>query len=318
MAMVLILAGWFTLATRKSHGTGEAGSRPLGDGPAASAEAVGGAQPELEHSRTPLSESQRDNAVDQDLKSLVEETQEIDGGVHALNDFFPIHEATIAQMVAEIGRTNRELVTEDMSRELDAVLVRSVLAYKHGDASGIFADRTRAPYRVLPEATEWQLDMLRSSETFLKEKYGNEFRIPSDPVEIMRLVIDTRYYGTSGSGFKNLYNQLSVKGSSIRFHQSTALPVSFQDHFRVMLNGGLIPKGLLSYTPSIEYVNSPAKVLEKDGKLVYVDIRLAASDSDMKKYSRMKRLYWSQEDHTWLYMDMCSFYTGKRRADEFF
>ena len=136
----------------------------------------------------------------------------------------------------------------------------------------------------------------------------------------MRLLVNRRYGGTNGSGFKDLYRDLSASGSRFVFRRSAELPTSITKHPWILSDAGvkMSPKGVITPDPSVEYANSPEVVLKEHRELVYVDVRLAATDSQGVRYSRLKRFYWSPGDKTWLPMEVVSLCAGDRRADEWF
>jgi hypothetical protein len=79
--------------------------------------------------------------------------QDFDEGIDQLADFFPIHEDTIQTMLWEIPTENAQVVPEAQLQSLRSVLQKGLLAYKHGSADEILADRLRVQYSILPEAT---------------------------------------------------------------------------------------------------------------------------------------------------------------------
>jgi hypothetical protein len=248
----------------------------------------------------------------QDLKEI--KTKDIDEGVEELPDYFPIHEDSIGQMLSEIEVRNKNLVSQKQLMNLQSVLKKNILAYKYGIAKEILENRLRAPYSIKPEATRWHIKILKRH--YIK---GDE-ALPSDPDKIMRLLVSRRYHGENGSGYKDLYNELSVNGSHFYFHQTNKMPMSIRDHLHILSDTGArtFYNGVITPHPSIKYRNSPQKVLQKYRKLLYVDVSIAASDSEGLKYSRLKRYYWSEDNHVWLPMEILSLRAKDRKADEFF
>ena len=120
--------------------------------------------------------------------------------------------------------------------------------------------------------------------------------------------------------YKDLYNEISVEGSYLDFRQTNTMPKSITDYLWILSDAGAktFNNGVITPHPSIEYLNSPQKVLQKYGKLLYVDVSIAASDSQGQKYSRLKRYYWSEDDQVWLAMEVVSLRAKDRKADEFF
>ncbi len=78
------------------------------------------------------------------------------------------------------------------------------------------------------------------------------------------------------------------------------------------------PNGIVRHMPSLEYVQSPEKVLAENGELLCTDVWLAATDSDRQAYSRFRRYYWASPDVGWLPMEMDSLNARERKADPFF
>jgi len=245
----------------------------------------------------------------------------MDKEIESLQDFFPIHDSTIMQMISEINTTNDSLVSENMVKELNVVIVDNIMAYEHGDANEIFSSLTPAPFRVASFAQNWQgkaISEITKEETEkIKELFGADYKIPTDPAEIAEFVIEYRNGGKSGSRYKDVYDQLSVEGSQISFSETSSIPPTFREHFDILRYGGQIkfPNGLVTYLPTFEYINSPSKVLKQYGKIMLADVRLAASDSESNRYSRLKRFYWSEDDQTWLPMDFCFFLFKKKKEN---
>jgi len=240
--------------------------------------------------------------------------EDIDEGIAELHDYFPIHEDVVGNMLSEIEKKNVNLTSQEQLDNLFSVLKDNILAYKHGSAKEVLADRLRAPYSIKPEATQWHLKILNRHY----KKEGETF--PKDPEKIMRLLVSRRYGGKNGSGYKNLYNQMSVAGSQFVFNRVKKIPMSITDHLWLLndTRAKTFKNGVITPHPSIKYRNSPQKVLEKYGELLYVDVSIAASNADDLKYSRLKRYYWSEDDKTWLPMEVVSLYARQRKADEFF
>ena len=253
--------------------------------------------------------------IDELFQDLLEiKIEDIDEGVAELPDYFPIHEDSIGQMLSEIEVRNENLVSKEQLVSLRSVLKENILAYKHGSAEEILADRLRAPYSIKPEATHWHLDILKKHYT-----KSNEV-LPTDPEKIMRLLVNRRYHGENGSGYKDLYNEISVEGTHIDFRQTNKIPKSITDHLWILSDADVrtFNNGVITPHPSIEYLNSPKQVLQKHKKLLYVDVSIAASDSQELKYSRIKRYYWSEDDQVWLPMEVVSLRAKDRKADDFF
>ena len=280
---------------------------------------VTGSTQDRDHSPAyPLTEEKQagdDGTTDKFLPDFIAtEAIDIDEGISKLNDYFPIHEDSIEQMLSEIKVENSELASPEQLKTLRSVLKKNILAYKHGNAEAILADRLRAPYEIRSKAKKSHLRTLKQYYTRSGEK------LPSDPEKIMRLLVDRYYNGEGGSGYKNLYNELSVEGSHMEIHESSELPMSISDHMWLLFdtNARSFKNGVATLTPSVEYLDSAQKVLQTRGKLLYIDVSFAASDSEGKRYSRLKRYYWSMENATWLPMEIVSLLQTKRKADEFF
>jgi hypothetical protein len=252
------------------------------------------------------------NNLFQDLPEI--KIEDVDEGVAELPDYFPIHEDSIGQMLSEIKIRNENLISKEQLISLRSVLKENILAYKHGSAEEILADRLRVPYSIKTEATHWHLDILKRHYTNSNEA------LPSDPEKILRLLVNRYYHGENGSGYKDLYNEISVEGSYLDFRQTNTMPKSITDYLWLLSDAGAktFNNGVITPHPSIEYLNSPKKVLQKYGKLLYVDVSIAASDSQGQKYSRLKRYYWSEDDQVWLAMEVVSLRAKDRKADEFF
>lgn len=246
----------------------------------------------------------------------------MDGEIENLNDFFPIHDSTIMQMISEIRKTNDSLVSESMVKELNEVVVDNIMAYKHGDANEIFSSLTRAPFQVASFAQKWQRKAIsKSTKEQVEELFGADYKIPSEPAEIAKFIIECRNGGKSGSRYKDVYNQLSVEGSHISFKETSIVPPTFREHFDILRYSGQIKFkiGLVTCLPTFEYANSPSKVLKKYGKIMLADVRIAASNFKQTRYSRLTRYYWSEDDGTWLPMDFCFFNAQReRKIDEYF
>ena len=169
---------------------------------------------------------------DEDLKFLVEleVTQDFDEYIKQLDDYFYIDEQTIEQMVPEIQIKNDNLVTNEQLTKFHSDLKNSILAYKQGDVNAIMEDIQKAEYKITPKATAWHLNMLGTQ--YLKT---HEEQLPDNPNEAMRLLISRNYGGENGSGYKDICNELSVKGSSIEFHEIPEIPETIHDKlFRLM------------------------------------------------------------------------------------
>jgi hypothetical protein len=239
---------------------------------------------------------------DKELKLLakLKVMQEFDEYTEQLDDYFYIDKLTIDQMMSEIQTKNKKIVTDNQLTELWDYLKKDILAYKQGEADAIVNNLLKAPYKIKPEATAWHLTLLK---TQYLETSGES--LPDDPKEIMRLLVNRNYGGKNGSGYKDIYNELSVKGSDIEFHEAFQMPESIHGRlFRLLdVKAFAFKNGYVTLTPSVEYLNNPAKILKEQGKLIYADIRIAASNAQNIKYSRLKRYYWSENDKTWLPME---------------
>ena len=144
--------------------------------------------------------------------------------------------------------------------------------------------------------------------------------MPTDSNDILRMFVDRRFGGENGSGHSNLFNELSVQGSEIKFYENKKMPQSINSRLwnlaELEING--FANGVVNYPASVKYDNSPETVLKKYGTLLCADVQLAASDSDNLRYSRFIRYYWSKDDETWLPMEMVFLYVRERKADPFF
>ena len=158
----------------------------------------------------------------------------------------------------------------------------------------------KAPCKINPEATAWHLNTLQTQ--YLKTP---EERLSNDSNKIMKLLISRNYGGENGSGYKDICNELSVTGSGIEFYSTQKIPESIHDKlFRLMdFKAYTFKNGYVTLTPSVEYLSNPAKILKEQSKLLYADIRIAASNDQNAKYSRLKRYYWSKNDDCWLPME---------------
>ena len=237
-----------------------------------------------------------------------------DAGIGTLDDWATLDDETLPGMLEQVQATNSELCAETQMDKLLRVLKESLLAYKRGDAEAILADRLRAAYTIRPDATNWHLALL---DKFFKQPDEN---LPADPEQAMRLLVDRHHFGHNGSGYKDLYNQLSVAGSRIEVYQDNKLPESKSSHLKTLLLTGArkFRDGFITHMPSIEYVNSPEVVIAQETKLLYADVWLAATDVEDHRFLRFRRYYWSPQDDTWLPMEMVSLYARKRKADVFF
>ena len=79
-----------------------------------------------------------------------------------------------------------------------------------------------------------------------------------------------------------------------------------------------LSNGMVGIPPSVQFLNSPEKVLVEEGTVIYADVWLAASDADDHRFSRFTRYYWAGREQTWLPMEVISFYARLRKADPFF
>jgi len=240
--------------------------------------------------------------------------EDLDEGVEELGDYFPIDKDVLPLLLKEIETRGTDLVSNEQMDSLFSVLEENLYAYNVGSAALILADRLRAKYSIRPVGTKYQLGVL-------KRHYAKEGEIlPSDPEEIMRLFVDRNYGGKDGSGYRDLYNELSVQGSAIHFRKSDVMPIPLGEFFTSLFKIGAktCKNGMITRYPNIEYENSPERVVKEYGTLLYADVKVAASDADGLKYSRWKRYYWSPEDGSWLPMELVSFYAKTRKADEFF
>jgi len=242
------------------------------------------------------------------------EPHDLDEGVYGLDDLTEITEANIDQLVQAISVENAGDTTRHQLDGLQQILAQSILAFKTGDMTAILADRLRAPHDIRPEAANAHRSLVQSA--MLRDGES----LPNTPEQVMRLLVDRRYRGNQGSGYRDLYNELSVQGSSIELHVVNALPVRMYEHLKLLVRAGArtARNGIISFKPSIQYHNSPQSVLQVQGSLTYADVWLAASDADDHRYRRFRRYYWSPNDDTWLPMEMFSLYVKTRRADVFF
>lgn len=237
-----------------------------------------------------------------------------DEDIEKYDDYFPINDDTLPTMLSEVQIENPQIVSAAQMSNLRSVLETNILSFNHGSAEEILADRLRAPHFILPEATKFHTDLLR------RHCLRAEEPLPNDPEAIMRLLVNRQYNGNNGSGFKDLYKDMSVQGSEFMFRLCKTMPTTITHHLDILRDTGAntFYSGVVTHHPSIEYHNSPSNVLKKRGELIIADARIAASDSRELKYSRLKRFYWSPDDDTWLPMELVSLYAKDRKADEWF
>ena len=252
---------------------------------------------------------------DIELDQLVEEDpQDIDAEILKPEDWLPIEAKTLPQRLEQIPTRNLEIVTAKQRQKLLNVLEESLLAYKNGDGAAILADRLRARYTVRPEAS-------RSHRAMIRRFYGKPDEIlPEDATALMGHLVNRHYFGENGSGYRNLYNDLSIQGSRIEFHHSDRMPQPMHRHLTLLVDTGArqFSNGMVNHLPSIDYRDSPEKVLQRDAQIQYADVWVAATDADNNRYSRFRRYYWTGADGSWLPMEMISLYARRRKADTFF
>ena len=228
--------------------------------------------------------------------------------------FYPITEEALPELLRSIPAVGLESMSEVQLEEFYAGLAESVWAYKVGSDELILSSLLRADYTILPEGTTWHLSIL---DRFYRRP-GEEF--PSDPEDIMRLLVSRNYGGENGDGYAGLYSRLSPDGSEIVFKSSDEMPTPITDQLRLDRELGVraFRRGLVRNLPSVAFHKTPEDLLAEYGKLQFADVRLAADDADGVKYSRFKRYYWSPDDAAWLLMETVSANAGPRKADSFF
>lgn len=220
-----------------------------------------------------------------------------DDKIQSFDDYCPLDLQTIPEMVSMIPTKNEEILTPLQLQMLRSELKEYLSAYVEADSEKICNNLLHAPHTILPAAAAWHKDVLQNQYSVQE--------IPNDPAEVFRLLVSKQYGGEGGSGFKGLYNELSPLASSIEFAASSTMPESIHSVLSKLSNSSAynFKNGFVTLTPSLKYKNSPEKILQSTGNLIYADIRLAVSNSDGVKYSRIKRYYWSDPDNKWLLME---------------
>ena len=214
--------------------------------------------------------------------------------------FSDIDAASLYTMLSQIPRSGEALASAEEMQSLLRALEENIWAYKVGSPELIMANRYRTAY-------SWNSENFAQSRDMLKNRTSvpsNEW--PERIEEVMPLLAANMNFGHNGTGYANLYNRLSPEASSIDLKSATRIPpalhAQLSDAARFL--GG--PRVHLTHTPlpSITYENSADVILKKDGKLLYADVKLAATDAKDEAFYRIKRFYWSSIDATWLLMDM--------------
>ncbi len=247
-----------------------------------------------------------------DLRMTVAEASlpAFDAALEAAGQWVPIRSESLANELDRIAVRDADNVSEQQQEALVGVLHDCLLAYKRGVAADILSDLLRGRYTIRPDAAQRHRALL---ERFYLEE-GEA--LPTDDDGVMRLLVRRHYHGDDGSGFKDLYNELSTDQSHIDFGSTDPMYARLRTMFDTETRR--FPNGMVQHEPSIDFVVSPHKVLKEDGRLVYADVWLAATDAEGHRYTRFRRYYWAEPERTWLPMEMISFYANPRKADAFF
>ncbi len=250
------------------------------------------------------------------LRRIFDETlpRRFERAIGDLSDWVEIDHRVLPAMVGRIEVGNGHLVDPERLTTLRGVLAEFMLAFKQGSASAILAERLRSDYVIREDAKRWHASLLQRFFTDTGEA------LPEDPEQVMRLVVDRHFDGREGSGYRNLYNALSVDGSRIEIHEADSMPMPMFAHLKTLWRAGVweFPNGFVRHLPSVDYEHSPASVLAEHEQITYADVWLAATDAEARAYARFRRYYWSPRDVTWLPMEMVSLNARRRVADTFF
>ncbi len=219
--------------------------------------------------------------------------------------FAAITADNLMDAIKQFDSTGSALASVEQREALFSTLEKSIWSLKLGSSDLIWESRIPVDnFRVndvlvigMKEILKWDTDV-------------PEDEIPDTPEALLRLIADRRYFGENGSGYKDLYNELSTEGSSITYRQESAMPATLSEELQ---NQSLTDtkQGMVSPFPSVIFDSSPVLELEQHGQLLFADIRVAASDKDGDKYSRLKRYYWSQNEELWLPMEFVSLMIDK-------
>ncbi len=262
------------------------------------------------------------DAPDADLTMAIQdvetfEPEEFDAPAQQVNDWIEVEADTLAGHLTAIAIDNRAGATQQQIDLMRRTLEESLVAYKQGDADAILRDRLRSGYEVLEQATAIHRNLIE--RFYLRPGEA----LPEDPDEVMRLFVSRHYHGEGGSGFHNLFNRISIAASRIEFHEVTDnIATPMHDHLLMLHESGAkrFANGFIAHHPSVEFHHTPADVLRADGRVVYADVWLAATDADDHRYSRFRRYYWVSinDENIWLPVEMISLYAKMRKADAFF
>ena len=258
------------------------------------------------------------NQTDMLIQDLVNENIDdmlfYDRGINDLTDYVSITEENIKSMLAVMDKQGLEKVSSEQLSELLNVASCDILGYKCGDPNMMLSSLLRTSYTFNEDVidTAYRNKMIKY--------YGlQEDKIPHDAEDIIRLYLIMNSQRETNR--KNLYNEISASASVMKFYNTSKPPGSLRSQLKSLqdISKKILWDGYVSPLKfSVNYDNSPDVVARQNGKLLWVEMRIVASDSQNKKYSRLKRYYWSPEDNTWLMMDWASLRARDRLVDEIF
>lgn len=258
--------------------------------------------------------SQADMLIQDLVNENIDDMLFYDWGINDLTDYVSINEDNIQSILAEMDKEGAEKVSSEQLSELLNVASRDILGYKHGDPNMMLSNLLRTSYTFNEDVidTAYRNKMLKY--------YGlQEDEIPQDAEGVLRLYLIMNSQRKANR--KNLYNEISASASKLKFYTTSKPPESLRKQLHRLqdISMKILWDGFVSPLKfSVSYDNSPDEVARQNGKLLWVEARIVASDSQNKKYSRLKRYYWSPEDNTWLMMDWASLRARERLVDEIF